>query len=183
MIFVSAGHSETDPGAIYRDFIEHDEAVTWRDLIVASVNGLIAPVMRVPVGTLEEKVAFINAECAKNHSIAIEVHFNAGGTPGVTKGSETLYCPGSAAGELLARLVQGELAAIFTPDRGVKPGYFRMDPTKPVDYFLRATHCPAIIIEPDFVTNGGFIRAHRIEACHAVAKALVQAHQIVQDTE
>lgn len=182
-LFVSAGHHANDPGAVFGDFIEHEEAVRWRDLIVASLFMQEQPAIAVPTGTLIDKVSFINKAASKAHSIAIEVHFNAGGTPGVTAGSETLYCPGSQAGEMMARIVQERIADIFMPDRGIKPGYFRMEPSKPVDFFLRKTRCPAVIIEPEFVHNAVKIRANRERACVEIAAALMRVHEIVQDSE
>lgn len=182
-ILVSAGHHANDPGAVFGDFAEHEEAVRWRDLIVGALLAQDQPVISVPIGTLIDKVSFINKAASQRRSIAIEVHFNAGGTPGVTGGSETLYCPGSQAGEMMARIIQDRLADIFMPDRGIKPGYFRMDPSKPVDYFLRKTRCPAVIIEPEFVHNAATIRASRERACVEIAAALMRVHEIVQDTE
>jgi N-acetylmuramoyl-L-alanine amidase len=183
MILVSAGHGGRDPGAIYGDFVEHDEAVKWRDAIVTEIAVLRTPVLTVPIGTLEQKVGMINNECLKAKCIAIECHFNSGGTPNATSGCETLYCPGSQAGEMLATLVQDELVPYFKPNRGIKLGYFRGDPHRTVDYFLRASHCPAIIMEPEFVQWPDLIQKNRIAACRAIAKALVRAHFILQDTQ
>jgi len=57
-------------------------------------------------------------------------------------------------------------------DRGVKEGYYQMNKAKGVDYILRATNCPAIIIEPEFVQCSENILDKREEACKAIAETL-----------
>ena len=61
-------------------------------------------------------------------------------------GTEILYYPGSNYGYRLARLIQtGIIRACHTVDRGVKP---RGDLT-----VLKATACPAVLVELAFLTN------------------------------
>ena len=73
MIFISAGHYPSAPGAKYQRFIEHDEAVIWQKLIC---NILGDKCLSVPTGVLRTKADFIN-ERVMNGDIAAEVHFNA----------------------------------------------------------------------------------------------------------
>ena len=176
-ILVSAGHYPARPGARMGDFVEHFEAVTWRDLLVAELGDIAAP---VPVGVLREKVAHINAAGA---TLAVEIHFNdawrdrnGDGTVDdgehVGRGSETLYYPGSDEGLALAEAVQAELSAVFPPNRGAKEGWYRMDPKFGPDFFLAKTRCPSVIIEPEFVANAETIRSNRSSGIAVVARAI-----------
>lgn len=184
-IFVSAGHHAHDPGAIFPPvnpvFIEHDEALAWRDLIVAAAAARrSSQVIVVPDGELSSKIAYINERCRAERSVAIEVHFNAG--PSSAHGCETLHALNSEEGLVLAEIVHRPIARLFQPDRGIKVGYFRMDPKNKVDAFLRETHCPAIIIEPEFVAHHEVIRTHRAAACAGIADALIRAEEVLRDT-
>ena len=178
-LFISAGHYPAKPGAGYEGFYEHDEAVLWRDRIFealfnSSPDDIASP---VPVGVLKEKVAYINNR-SQDNSLALEVHFNAArdaDNKPIGRGCETLYMPGSASGKRLAELVNGALAEHFKPDRGVKEGWYRMDPKHGPDFFLRRTRCPSVIIEPDFIHRKQRIVEHRDECCKAIAEALLRA--------
>ena len=170
MIFISAGHYPAKPGAKFERFVEHDEAIIWADELVKKIDNS----MLVPVGVLKSKVAFIN-ERIMNGDIAIEIHFNAAVNAkgeNVGKGSETLYYPGSEKGEKLAAAAQSALAEVFPPDRGIKEGWYRMDPARGPDFFLAKTKCPAIIIEPDFVHRFELIIENRETAIDKLAEVL-----------
>jgi len=160
MIFISAGHHPGAPGATFERFIEHDEAVIWSGLMNDSLgeSGTL-----VPPGTLQSKVDFINSRLL-NGDVAIEIHFNAARDKDnlpVGKGCETLYYPGSENGKHLATLCQEALALCFPPSRGVKEGWYRMDPERGADFFLARTKCPAIILEPEFVHRSDLIIENR----------------------
>lgn len=191
-IFVSAGHGPVDPGVVYLGFQEHLEAKVWRDLIIQGVEALGTPAESVPEVELLKKIAFINERCAQiGKSLAIEMHFNAGGTPGQTRGCETLFAPGSAKGELLARVVQDGLDSFFPPDRGIKEAWYRQDHPHRVDFpgdidgdekpdaFCVRTVCPAIICEPEFIYERASIQGKREAACRSIAAALVNAYALL----
>lgn len=177
MLYISAGHHRLAPGAAWKGFVEHDEALVWVKLLL----GVLPNALAVPAGTLPQKVRWINRE-ASTTDLAIEVHFNAA-VPSA-HGSETLYCPGSRRGEELAEKVQDCLAAFFHPDRGHKEGWYRMDrpgwvdfpgdkPGDEVpDYFLHETRCTALIIEPDFIYRAELIRSMRAACCFALGHVL-----------
>ncbi len=171
MIMVSAGHHPYRKGASFNGFYEYDEAALWVPEIVRFLNG---KGMAVPAGKLPEKVAFINSHDA---DMAVEVHFNSamiGGEP-IGKGCETLYCPSSARGKALAQQVQDAIAPLFPPSRGIKEGWYQMNKDKGPDYFLVKTKCPAIIVEPEFIHRKEIIQRRRMEACEAIAGALLGA--------
>ncbi len=184
MILISAGHYPGAKGATHEGFSEYPETLLWAVEIQKALDDMRVPAKIVPSGTLREKVNWINRE-AKIHKdcIAVEIHFNS--SPGGRgKGSETLYCPGSNKGWAIAELVQGSIASILFPNRGVKEGWYQMDRPGIVDYwgdvdgdekpdfFLRATHCPAIIVEPEFIQRRNVIEALRTTACTILAEAL-----------
>lgn len=171
MIFVSAGHHPQAKGASFGDFNEYDEAIIWAQLLVAMLG---SDSLLVPTGKLTEKINWINQNGNKN-DIAVEIHFNsaksADGTP-VGSGCETLYCPGSIAGYNLALPVQKQLASLFRPDRGVKEGWYQMNPEKGPDAFLLRTNPVAIIIEPEFIHRVDKIKNNRDDGCYVIARGL-----------
>lgn len=170
MIFISAGHYPSAPGAKWERFIEHDEAVIWADELVAAIDRA----MRVPAGVLKDKVQFIN-ERTMNGDIAVEVHFNAARDSNnnpIGRGSETLYYPGSYKGQQLAELCQASLEKFYPPNRGAKEGWYRMNPDNGPDFFLAKTKCPAVIIEPEFVHRADIIHQYRDRAIEDLAEAL-----------
>lgn len=175
MIFISAGHHPSAPGARWERFVEHDEAVIWADELVAALDSG----MRVPAGVLKSKVEFINNRIM-NGDIAIEIHFNAARDSNnnpIGKGCETLYYPGSEKGLELAEICQQALHQYFPPDRGAKEGWYRMDPTKGPDFFLAKTKCPAVIIEPEFVHRSEIIQSQRNSAIEKLVAALEEVYK------
>lgn len=174
MIFVSAGHYPSKPGAAYKGFTEYDEAEIWADKIVEYLDG---EGKLVPTGFLGQKVGFINV---REPDLAIEVHFNAAvddNGNNVGRGCETLYFPGSTKGKRLAEIVHEAIAEVFEPDRGVKEGWYRMNPENGPDYFLARTSCPAIIVEPDFIHRKEIIQNGRDACCELIASALLHARK------
>ena len=167
--FISAGHSSDSNGANFKEeFFEHREAKVWQFIICELLD-----VYPVPIGDLKSKVEYINKHATKD-SVAIEIHFNSAMKDGehIGKGCETLYHPKSVSGKNLATKIHTELLRSFSPDRGIKEGYYQMNPSKPVDYFLAKTKCPAIIIEPDFIHRSEIITYARGACCRNIARAL-----------
>ena len=187
MIFVSAGHNENAQGAEYKDITEYILATKWADLITEILGDKC---LRVPDGRLKEKVEFINL--ISNKSIAIEIHFNsykkwkdldgdgivdAGEMIALGKGSETLYYPRSKTGEEAAMIMQRAMAQIFQPDRGIKEGWYQMNPAKGPDYFLAETKCTSLIVEPEFIDNIEEINQGMHGGCYAIASALIEIEE------
>jgi hypothetical protein len=194
MILVSAGHYPAAKGAQFQGFTEYPETAAWADALVVAINGVgenktdYPLAMRIKDGHLRDKVKEVNEICkATKVFCAIEIHFNSANVPGV-KGSETLYAPGSQRGRKIARIVQRHLAKQYPPNRGIKEGWYRMD--RPgvidyagdvegdeiIDYFLRKTMCPALIIEPEFVQNYDLIVQTKAEGILALAEGLIDAY-------
>jgi len=130
---------------------------------------------------LRGKVEEINAAGC---DIAMEIHFNACGGCGAS-GCETLYHPGSQKGLNYAEVVQQALCkAVGNKYRGTKEGWYKMDRPGTVDfygdedgdekpdYFLRATNCPALILEPEFIEHTDVIMAKINAGTDAIADAV-----------
>jgi len=190
MILISGGHNAEAVGATDKGFSEYPETRVWAETLSECIWKMYkANSYIVPSGSLREKVAFINSMLRSNwdsrsHAVAVEVHFNS--SPRGGKGSETLFCPGSAKGEILAQSVQSKLTSVFQPSRGVTEGWYRMDRPGVIDYkgdvdgdetpdyFLKMTHCPAIIVEPEFVQNQDAIQDKMLDGCEAIAKGIME---------
>lgn len=195
MILISAGHNPDAPGACFDDFCEHDEAMKWAENIILELDYLDISAALVPTGSLGSKVRWINQQ---DYVIAaLEIHFNAamyrGKPTGI--GCETLYCPKSQKGEILAGAVQKYLWPLFTPNRGIKEGWYKMDrpdhedypgdidgDEKP-DYFLLKTKCPAIIVEPQFIQHKDDIQSKRISGSRQIAHGIIEGIEGIEAWE
>lgn len=148
---------------------EHAESVRWTNRVAYLVRQQMA-VLVVPTMSLPQKALFINTAHQRTPiALAVEIHFNSCGGCNA-RGSETLYCPPAISklpgrGKQAAEIVQAFIGRVFDPSRGAKEGWYRQDrpghmdypgdvegDEKP-DYFLKATHMPAIIVEPEFIHN------------------------------
>lgn len=188
-VAISAGHNPGAKGAVWGDVSEYDETVLWQEQLLKAFaqvnfrNPEESQIQAIPIatGTLGAKVREINSHYV---DLAVEVHFNAAGSA-VVSGCETLFYPGSKTGEVAAKVVQLPLAeAMKARSRGVKPGWYRMDRPGVVDfygdedgdempdYFLKATNCTALILEPEFLSQIEKIRELRVAGCWAIAKAI-----------
>lgn len=179
-VAVSAGHYPKRPGAVFEGTNEHEKAVSWAKSITFYLRNLGVEVFEVPTGGLGKKIRNINSEKC---DLAIEIHFNS--DPGRRgKGSETLYYPWSKKGEELADKVQRSISAFCSPNRGAKPGWYRMDQPGHIDYkgdvegdeipdaFLAKTNCTALIIEPYFLHEVDRISDNIDVVCDTMAFAL-----------
>lgn len=186
MIHISAGHFPERPGACFGTFCEHNEAMHWAILIVEHLTQQGCGAVVVPTGPLKKKIEFINGS---NPQLAVEIHFNSfkiwedANRDGLItddelhhagRGCETLYYPESQKGVVLAHNVQDALTEFFPPDRGIKEGWYRMNPKNGPDYFLEKTACPSIIVEPDFIHKKNKIQDRRRDACIAIAEAVIK---------
>lgn len=188
MIFISAGHHRNAQGAKFNDVTEYQISTKWVDRIESI---LTKSCIRVPDGVLREKVEFINIGCAAfdGKHIAAEIHFNSakiwkdqnangviddGEMVNIGKGSETLYYPASKTGIAAATIMQRELSKVFEPDRGIKEGWYQMNKSKGVDFFLKRTACTSLIIEPEFIDNTEILSEHMDAGCHLIANALLE---------
>ena len=165
----SGGQVLDDPGAVHESLgvSEHQTCLRIQRILVPMLEefpGL--DVDPVPTGVhLAERVRYIvDKHGGKPYDLAVELHMN-GAVP-QAHGTESLHYPDSELGIRWAdRLNQWMVDVLGTRDRGIKEGWYRQDHPHRVDYpgdvegdeildyFLRATPCPAVIVEPEFITN------------------------------
>lgn len=199
-IFVSAGHYPQKPGAVFEGFVEHDEAVNWAQRVAELLgdDAVLVPigVLKDKVAFINARCApgDICVEIHFNDAVKWRDK-NADGvaTPDemehVGEGAETLYCPGNEAGQKLAAAVQDSVEHLFPfkwtdrnrnglqekdelTGRGIKEGWYRMDPANGPDFILAKTNCTTVIVEPEFVQRKDRILQNREAACAALATAL-----------
>lgn len=115
-LFISAGHSTTDPGAVGNGLREADVAVEMRNIISFYLTQ--AGVVHTLDGKRLENVPLRNAIVqARKHQIAIEIHCNAG--PPSARGVETLSGPKDM--KLGRELCAAIATVLSTKNRGAKP--------------------------------------------------------------
>lgn len=166
-IYLSAGHNPDAQGATYNGVSEYDLTPKWAKAVFTILTNDGYPCKLVPTGSLTSKVAFINRGGIP--TLALEIHFNSNIE---AHGSACLHYPGSKKGIELATniLTEFEKNAIFQPNRGPKEGWYRDSGI--VDYFLRATHCPSVIVEPEFIRNLDIIEREFHKGTQSIAQGI-----------
>lgn len=165
-IFVSAGHSNFDPGAVAFGRREADIAVEFRNMVSFYLQreGIEHELDGTATQNLPLKQA---AASAKRHPIAVEFHCNAASTPAT--GVETLSSPkGMALGESIAKAIAG---ALVIRNRGAKPEGAGQHSR------LAFVQAGGIIVELFFITNQGDLSAYDSRkwlAAKAVAEVLIE---------
>lgn len=174
-VALATGHSNHDPGAIAMHLgITYKE----RDLNVALVREIMkaTPInayfwkpdvdcvdLEYPAH-LKKRVLNINRE--HDVACAVSIHHNSCGNP-KRKGAEIIYWDTSESGYLLARYITQELVSIPMKAH-VLPAVKQLGRKL---YFLRKTRCPAVIVEPVFMSNEddlNFAISHRVQIAVAV---------------
>lgn len=164
-------------------YTEHAIALAWQQTLGHRLQAVGHEVVYISPGSLTVKIAQVNVSQV---ALALEIHFNSAmqANVHVGEGCETLYSPRSADGKTCATFVQTQLARVMPPDRGVKPGWYRMDVPGQADYagdkegdevgdaFLQKTKCPALIVEPEFIHRVHIIASRQGAACDAIAQGL-----------
>ncbi len=144
----TAGIIVYDPGAVYYGISEHDICLEIGEMIHTLCSGIPGlDLAMIPVGTLQEKVAHVNALVP---DALLELHFNSA-TDTKVRGVETLYFPGSPKGRKIAVEILGYIANLAAlSSRGIKE---REDL-----YILKKTRCPAVVVELEFLSNENVAR-------------------------
>ena len=163
-ILLSAGHSNTDPGAVANGRREADIAVEFRNIVSFYLMRDGIPHDLDGHGTDNFPLS-VAARMASLHDIAVEFHCNAG--PPSANGCEVLA--GTSDMALAARLSRAISQQLAIRDRGAKPEgagqHSRLA-------FVRAG---GIIVELFFLTNRGDLTAYynrKWLAARAVAEVL-----------
>jgi N-acetylmuramoyl-L-alanine amidase len=168
-VFLSAGHSETDPGATAFGRREADIAVDFRNLVAFYLMRDGVPLELDGVGTANLPLAATVARTRQRDDLEVEFHCNAASTP-TASGCETL----SAARHfgIGGRLCEAIASGLGIRSRGAKPensGQHRR---------LAFVQAGGIIVELFFITNPDDLRAYdqrRWLAARNVAAVLAEA--------
>ena len=181
MIYLSAGHYSGRGGVRYGRITEFD--VTRQ--ITAAVFGKLdySDVMLVPSGPLRGKVDWINNHGARSRDLAIEIHLNAWagyrseappGPESPPRGPECwIHRNAEQRTADAAREIVLSLESYWFWNRS--PNVKRSAGL----YFLRATKCPAIIVEIEFIHTAAYCLAEVSPIADNLAASIVQAHEII----
>lgn len=149
-IFLAAGHSDTDPGAVAQGRREAAIAVEFRNMVSFYLRRDGYPHATDGAGQSNLPLAQ-SAALARRHDIAVEFHCNAAANP-AAGGVETLSGPKDMAlGNLLCEVIANELGI---RNRGAKPensGQHRR---------LAFVQAGGIIVELFFLTSPGDLAAY-----------------------
>lgn len=148
-IFLNAGHSLSDPGAV-KYVKEAEISMRVRDLLVPELERQGFRVFQVPDNlNLNQSIKWVNSLAKTLESgLALALHCNAGGGTG----AEAFYYAGSNKSKLLAeKLLAGYLSVIPNlKNRGVKPDTNAV--AKRLGW-IRDTRPWALLLEMGFVDN------------------------------
>lgn len=162
-LLINIGHGGGDPGAVNKELNVTENSFN-REL-AAAIKQLWPYFVRL----VEQDATGLNQLVRDMNSmyptLVVSLHCNAAEAKTAT-GTETLYWHTSADGKRLAACVQEQMVAVLgLPDRGIKP--------RDNLAVLRGTKCPAIIVEPFFISNGADY--HKAKAnVQALAKAIIK---------
>lgn len=139
VVFLSAGHGGTDPGACGFGLLEKDVNLT---ILLSCKEVLEQHGLKVVCSRTKDENDPVRDEFKEanlsNADIAVSFHTNAGGGDG----SETFYYPGSSEGKHLAELCEKHTKLIGQNSRGVKSGKDLM--------FVNSTKMTAVLCECAF---------------------------------
>lgn len=147
-VVVNIGHGPEgkDPGAV-NNVLKVTEFKYNQDLSSALVAALKKAGHKVDIVLQDARgVGMVAGACnALNPDVVVSLHSNAAENLNAT-GTETLYWHTSENGKKLANEIQGKMvAALGLPSRGIK--------ARDNLAVLRSTKCPAVIVEPFFISN------------------------------
>ena len=149
-IFLSAGHSNTDPGAVAHGRKEADIAVDFRNIVAYCLLQEGASIALDGSRTENWPLARAAKE-ARKHRVAVEFHCNASDKPAAT-GVETLS---DATDRPLAKTLSASLAKVLgLRNRGAKPENSGQHQR------LAFVQAGGIIVELFFITNLGDLKAY-----------------------
>lgn len=166
-IFVAAGHSNADPGAIAQGRREADIAVRFRNIVSFYLQQMGVPHELDGKGTSNYPLA-VSAASAKRHPLAVEFHCNAGAR--TASGVEALSAPKDA--KLAQRICDAVARVLDIPNRGAKPENAGQH------HRLAFVQAGGIIVELFFLTHPrdlALYEAREWLAGQAVARVLAEA--------
>jgi N-acetylmuramoyl-L-alanine amidase len=169
-VFISAGHSDSDPGAVAEGRREADIAVDFRTILVKCLSDL--GITATTDGHGKQNLPLRDAvKLAKGKQIAIELHLNASANK-TASGVETLSAPDDMA--LGAKLCAAISEELNIRNRGAKPENAGQH------HRLAFVQAGGIILELFFITNPNDLAAYdgrKWPAARAVAKVIEDAYR------
>ena len=166
-IYLSAGHSNADPGAVANGRREADIAVEMRNMVSFYLTQAGVPHALDGSGTTNLPLSTA-AKQARLRDIAVEFHCNAG--PATATGSETLS--GARDIPLAAQLSRAVSSGLNIRDRGAKPENAGQHSR------LAFVQAGGIIVELFFITNPSDLAAWDSKkwlAAQEIARVLKEA--------
>lgn len=165
-LFISAGHSNTDPGAVGNGHTEADIVTKFRDLVADELEGRVVfdtDGMRGQNLPLKQAI-----DMAARHDIALEFHCNASDNDSAT-GVETLSHPDDyPLGEALCEAISDTLGIANRGAKGESSGQHSR-----LGFVSRGG---GIIVELFFISNKADMAAyyrHKTALAQAVARVLI----------
>lgn len=163
IVVVDPGHSgPVEPGACAGGIKECDVVLVIATLLADCLSDEGYEVLLTRTGDISTDDLAFRAELANANQADLFVSIHANSVANIAAhGTEVYYYPGSTEGRRLAMGIQSRLvAALQTADRGVKAEDFQV---------LRATNCPAVLVEVAFLSHAGDRRCLTTYACQLAA--------------
>lgn len=163
-IAIGAGHCPPDYGAVSQGYFEFKEVVRIAIYVADMLRERRCSVVEF-YGSLRAKVRGVNLLMP---DVAVEIHLNAAHNENA-HGCEVLHFENSRRAIRLAQSIQDELVRdVELADRDIKSDRH----LKRYLYFLRKTRCPAVIVEPLFITNANDRTLLRLNGHTILAKEI-----------
>lgn len=165
-MFISAGHSNSDPGAVAFGRREADIAVEVRNIVSFYLSRAGKPHILDGHGTDNLPLAQ-TVKLSRKHAISLEFHCNAAANPTAT-GCEILCAPKD--NKLAASLCEAISRGLGIRNRGVKPENAGQH------HRLAFVQAGGMVVELFFITNPSDLAAYDARKwlmCKAIAEVLV----------
>ena len=169
-IYISAGHSNTDPGAVNGEWKEAEQAALFRNAVAYYLATAQVPFATDGSGSVNHPLRQAAAQ-AKRHGIAVEFHFNAAASK-TAKGVETLAAHRD---RKLAQDISAAIASVtespLRGDNGYKPENAGQHGR------LAFVQAGGLVVELEFISNTTAMKKFvgvYWKVARAVAEVLIQ---------
>lgn len=177
VIFLNAGHSYTEPGAVTEYGKESEINMKIRDALVPELEGQGFTVEQVPDDLdYKESYAWVNERSSNiNDGLALDIHCNKGGK----SGAEAYYYAGSSASREIAK----SLVDVYSKELGIENGGPKPDTQSWHGElaWIRKTNPWAVLIECGYMDSDEdmvMIVGHYAEVARAICKGVCAIYGI-----